>query len=86
MWEIQDEPYAGDVVNSYNDGPPTPGAEPLGPFYELETSSAAAELAPGDSATHVHQTFHFQGPESELDAIAQATLGVSLEQIRAAFP
>lgn len=81
MWEIQDEPYAGDVVNSYNDGPPEPGAEPLGPFYELETSSAAAALAPGESLTHVHQTFHFQGPRAELDAIARATLGVSLERI-----
>ena len=82
MWEIQDEPYAGDVVNSYNDGPPEPGAVPLGPFYELETSSAAAALAPGESLTHVHQTFHFQGPESELDAIARATLGVSLERVK----
>ena len=82
MWEIQDEPFAGDVVNSYNDGPPEPGAEPLGPFYELETSSAAAELAPGESLTHVHQTFHFHGPESELDAIARATLGVSLERVK----
>ncbi len=85
MWEIQDEPYTGDVVNSYNDGPPAPGVEPLGPFYELETSSAAAELAPGESLTHVHQTFHFQGPEAELDAIAQATLSVSLERIQSAF-
>jgi hypothetical protein len=85
MWEIQDEPYAGDVVNSYNDGPPEPGAKPLGPFYEIETSSAAAALAPGESLTHVHQTFHFQGPESELDTIALATLGVSLESITAAF-
>jgi len=25
MWEIQKEPYGGDVVNSYNDGPPAPG-------------------------------------------------------------
>ena len=85
MWEIQDEPFAGDVVNSYNDGPPEPGAVPLGPFYELETSSAAAALAPGESLTHVHQTFHFQGPASELDAIARATLGVSLERIVTAF-
>lgn len=85
MWEIQDEPYAGDVVNSYNDGPPEPGAKPLGPFYELETSSAAAALGPGESLTHVHQTFHFQGPETELDAIARETLGVSLERAKAAF-
>ncbi len=47
MWEIQKEPFAGDVVNSYNDGPPAPGAKPLGPFYELETSSPAAAPGPG---------------------------------------
>ena len=33
-WQIQSEPYQGDVVNSYNDGPPSPGVKPLGPFYE----------------------------------------------------
>jgi hypothetical protein len=33
MWEIQQNPYSGDVINSYNDGPPAPGAPPLGPFY-----------------------------------------------------
>ena len=25
MWELQDEPYAGDVINAYNDGPPDQG-------------------------------------------------------------
>ena len=45
-WEIQKEPYHGDVVNSYNDGPPAPGAKPLGPFYELETSSPARPWRP----------------------------------------
>jgi len=45
MWEIQKNPFGGDVVNSYNDGPPEPGAQPLGPFYELESSSPAAALA-----------------------------------------
>src|SRR5262249_3211904 len=38
VWEEQKRPYEGDVVNSYNDGPPEPGKKPLGPFYELETS------------------------------------------------
>jgi hypothetical protein len=51
MWEIQREPYKGDVVNSYNDGPPAPGKPPLGPFYELETSSPALALAPGRRLT-----------------------------------
>ncbi|HUL76889.1 MAG TPA: DUF6786 family protein [Vicinamibacteria bacterium] len=86
MWEIQKEPFAGDVVNSYNDGPPSPGAKPMGPFYELETSSPAAALAPGASLTHVHRTFHLEGGPSELDALARRLLGVGLERIRTALP
>ena len=36
QWQArQAEPYRGDVVNTYNDGPSAPGAEPFGPFYEL---------------------------------------------------
>jgi hypothetical protein len=86
MWEIQKEPFAGDVVNSYNDGPPEPGKKPLGPFYELETSSPAAALAPGASLTHVHRTFHVQGDRAELDALALELLGVSLATIEKALP
>jgi hypothetical protein len=85
MWEIQKEPYRGDVVNSYNDGPPAPGARPLGPFYEIETSSPAAALRPGESLTHLHRTFHLVGPEEDLSRIAQSTLGVSLDRIKGAF-
>ncbi|MGB8957765.1 MAG: DUF6786 family protein [Candidatus Aminicenantales bacterium] len=85
MWEIQERPYAGDVVNSYNDGPASPGAKPLGPFYELETSSPAAALEPGGTLTHIHTTMHFQGPEKALDGIARKTLGVGLEEIKKAF-
>jgi hypothetical protein len=86
MWEIQKDPFAGDVVNSYNDGPPAPGAKPMGPFYELETSSPAAALAPGASLTHVHRTFHFEGGAAELDALAKRLLGVGIERIRTALP
>ena len=85
MWEIQRDPYAGDVINSYTDGPAAPGTPPLGPFYELETSSPALALARGERYTHVHRTFHFTGPEEELDAIARATLHVGLEEIKKAF-
>jgi hypothetical protein len=86
MWEIQKQPFAGDVVNSYNDGPPAPGAKPLGPFCELETSSPAARLAPGARLTHVHRTFHLQGPAAALDTVARRVLGASLEEIRTALP
>lgn len=85
MWETQHEPYKGDTINSYNDGPVAPGKPPLGPFYELETSSPALGLAPGERYTHVHRTIHLQGPEPELDRIARATLKVSLADITGAF-
>jgi hypothetical protein len=82
MWELQEVPFAGDVVNSYNDGPPEPGAKPLGPFYELETSSPAAALEPGQSLTHENRTFHFQGEEEDLNKIALSCLGLSLDKIK----
>jgi len=85
MWEVQKDPYKGDVINSYNDGAPKPGAKPLGPFYELETSSPAAALAPGQSLTHVNRTFHFVGPEESLDKIALAVLGTGLKEINGAL-
>jgi hypothetical protein len=86
MWELQEEPYRGDAVNSYNDGPPAPGAEPMGPFYELETSSPAAALSPGQSLVHTHRTFHMQGRKAQLDRVAKALLGVGIAEIEAALP
>jgi hypothetical protein len=85
MWEIQEKPFAGDVVNSYNDGPASPGAKPLGPFYELETSSPAAALGSGGTLVHVHTTMHFAGPKKALDEIARNVLGVGLEEIEKAL-
>jgi len=85
MWEIQKNPFDGDVVNSYNDGPASPGAKPLGPFYELESSSPAAALKPGETQSHVHTTMHFQGEEKALDEIAKRVLGVGIEEIKSAL-
>jgi hypothetical protein len=86
LWKLQDNPFGGDAANSYNDGPPAPGAKPLGPFYELESSSPAAALKPGQSLEHIHRTFHFLGDEAALDGIAHSVLGVSLKEISAALP
>lgn len=85
-WEIQAQPFKGDVVNAYNDGPPSPGAKPMGPFYELESSSPALELNPGEHVEHRQTTFHFQGEERFLDEVARPLLGVSIAEIRSAFP
>ena len=81
MWEMQDDPFAGDVINSYNDGPPAPGQKPLGPFYELETSSPALALAPQESGRHEQITMHITATEAQLDPIIQKLFGVSLNEI-----
>ena len=85
MWEKQVNPSAGDVINAYNDGSPAPGEPPLGPFYELETSSRGAELAPGASLTHKQVTVHFAGQPEQLDPIAEAKLSAGIREIRDAF-
>lgn len=85
MWGDQKDPFSGDAVNSYNDGPPGLGKPPLGPFYELESSSPAAGIRPGVTVRHVHRTYHLIGPRGKLDAIAKSTLGVGLDEAEAAF-
>ena len=86
MWEHQKEPYRGDVVNSYNDGPTEPGKPALGGFYEIETSSPGLQLAPGAEFQHVHRTFHLVGDEAQLEPFAKAQLGVSLAYVRERMP
>lgn len=84
-WEIQEEPYKGDVINSYNDGPSEPGEKPLGPFYELASSSPAAALKKGELITHIQSIFHFEGNATFLNYIAEQLLGVSLNEITKIF-
>jgi hypothetical protein len=83
LWELQDEPFSGDAINSYNDGPVGDGQ--LGPFYEIETSSPALGLAPGAGYTHTHRTIHLEGSAADLDAVARRWLGASLATIEAAL-
>ena len=84
LWEIQKEPFKGDVINSYNDGPLADGSQ-MGPFYEIESSSPAAFLAPGESLTHIQRIFHFVGEEAKLTLISTKVMGISIEQIKSAF-
>lgn len=79
LWKIQDAPFAGDVVNAYNDGPVD--GKQMGKFYELESSSAAAALKPGQQMTHVHRTIHIKGDTKSLDLITRALFDVPLDAI-----
>ncbi len=81
LWEMQEHPFAGDVVNSYNDGHPPTGGPQLGPFYEIETSSPAAKLDGGRSIAHTHRTMHFAGDFDPLNALAENLLGVNLAEV-----
>lgn len=83
-WEIQEDPYSGDAMNSYNDGPLEDGSR-MGPFYELETSSPAAALKPGERITHTQYTLHITGTQSKIDLAARKILGTSLQEISSAF-
>lgn len=80
-WEHQLEPYKGDAINSYNDGPVADGSQ-LGPFYELESSSPALELKSGETATYNQSTFHFEGSFEKLNELAKKILGVDLNSLK----
>lgn len=84
-WEKQQDPFSGDVINSYNDGSPAPGEPPLGPFYELETSSPAAALKPGASILHRQTTIHLTGDATSMDAVANKHLRTSLKTLKQVF-
>src|SRR6266487_4570680 len=80
-WEIQKEPYKGDVINSYNDGPLQDGSQ-LGPFYEIESSSPAKELKHGQKLEYAQVTCHLQGNYNSLRQIAKQLLSVDLNEIK----
>ena len=83
-WNTVKPPFSGDAMNAYNDGPLADGSQ-MGPFYELESVSPAALLAPGGMLVHGHAVFHFTGSEAGLDIVARKVLGVSINQIKAVF-
>lgn len=82
LWQFpQEHPFAGDVANSYNDGPNATG-KGMGNFFELESSSPALALKAGATYEHVHRTIHLTGPEPELAALARQVLGADLDEVK----
>jgi hypothetical protein len=83
-WGKQDNPFKGDVINSYNDGPVEDGSV-MGPFYEIETSSPAAQLQPKESLTHSQRVVHIQGDKEKLGKIVNELFGLDLNEIATKF-
>lgn len=79
LWQIQQEPFKGDAINSYNDGPVN--GQQMGDLYEIESSSPAAALAPEKSLTHFHRTIHLKGSKEALDKIATKLLSVGVDAL-----
>lgn len=80
-WELQKQPYKGDAVNCYNDGPLADGKQ-MGPFYEVESSSDARALKPGETLTYRQVTLHFEGDRNALQALAQQLWQLPLEEVQ----
>ncbi len=83
-WEMQENPFKGDVINAYNDGPLQDGTQ-MGPFYEIESSSSVKELHKGGVMRYRQVTCHFQGDYPSLNALAIATLGVQLNEAKSSI-
>jgi len=84
QWGHQDNPYEGDAINSYNDGPTDDGTI-MGPFYEIETSSPALALSPNASATHTQCVAHIKADKSKIAQIVKTIFGVELDVIATKF-
>ena len=76
--------YDGEIINIFNDGPDDFGNY-FGPFYELESSSAAWPLQPNQSQQHWQRTYHFKGNSAQLDKITTAIVGLTAAQIQHTF-
>jgi hypothetical protein len=80
-WEIQKKPFKGDVINSYNDGPLQDGTQ-MGPFYEIESSSPARELKPGETQEYHQTIMHLQGDYAALKNLVQQLIHVDLDDVK----
>lgn len=83
-WGEQDDPFDGDAINAYNDGPVEDGSI-MGPFYEIETSSPGAKLQPQESLTHIHRVAHIQGDPAELAKLVRELFNLELYSISDKF-
>ncbi len=83
-WTTNKDPFIGDAVNAYNDGPLADGGQ-MGPFYEIESVSPAAFLQPNERLEHLHQVYHFEGDKTEIAQIMKKLFNIQVADIQSAF-
>jgi len=83
-WTIDKDPFKGDAVNAYNDGPLEDGGQ-MGPFYEIESVSPAAFLEPQERLEHIHKVYHFAGDREEVAQILKQIFDIQVEDIQSAL-
>ena len=74
QWGHQEDAFGGDALNAYNDGPTEDGTI-MGPFFEMESSSPAAALQPGDTLVHTQTTIHLSGSPGILKKLIVQVFG-----------
>lgn len=57
----------------------------MGPFFEIETSSPAAFLRPGETLCHAQEIFHLQGDEALLEELLRDLIPGGLRAVKEAF-
>ncbi|TNJ46578.1 hypothetical protein KFZ70_14195 [Tamlana fucoidanivorans] len=77
---VQNNPYRGEVIPIYNNGPMDLSIAESNGFFELESTSSFKALLPSESLNHYHRIYHFSGNESVLNRLSTDLLGISLNQ------
>ena len=83
-WTTKKDPFIGDAVNAYNDGPLEDGGQ-MGPFYEIESVSPAAFLKPSEKLDHSHNVYHFMGNKEQVSILLTKLFNISVQDIQSAF-
>lgn len=83
-WTTEKDPFLGDAVNAYNDGPLEDGGQ-MGPFYEIESVSPAAFLKPSEKLEHTHNVYHFIGDKEQIASLLKTLFNITVQDIQSAF-
>jgi hypothetical protein len=54
----------------------------MGPFYEVESSSPAKELKPGELQEYHQTTAHFEGDYNELKELTKQLFNIDLDDLK----